>query len=93
MIIPLALLAALALPGATPRLEPASLPVNIAGKPPAVLRADILSASQAVCRATPGDAYGPDDCVAATYDAAMQKVRLVLRAQARPLRSASLIRP
>ena len=69
--------------------------VPIAGKSPAALRASLRSASEAVCRAEPQsplDAVDVDQCVSATYDAALFRVRHGQPA-ARPLiRDALLVR-
>ena len=94
MIAPVALLA-LVSGLAAPQVTPASVTVSTIGKSRPALRADLLSASQSVCRAElpdPIDGAGIDQCVAATYDAALWKAKRAWRADRAVIRSARLER-
>ena len=94
MIASLALLALMS-GVAAPQVTPASVAVSTVGKSQAPLRADLLSASQAVCRAEfqdPIDATQIDACVTSTYEAAVWRARRVQQSSRTFIRSAQLVR-
>ena len=94
MIAPLALLALMA-GAAAPQVTPVSVSVSTMGKSEAALHADLLSASQAVCRAefqSPIDASEIDQCVAASYEAALWRAKRIRQSRQAPIRSAQLVR-
>ena len=94
MIAHLALLALLS-GAATPSLTQTSVAVSVTGKTPAAVRAQLRSASEAVCRGEPEntlDAPGFEQCVGATYGAAMLQLRTLTKSRQTPIRSALLVR-